>query len=101
MSKVFILVHKDTDDYSSIPPEYEKVFIFEKLGNKPDIPATLPKLGFMLDNAKVGDKIVFNGPTWIIALAGYIWLTNDDRQGIDTFIFDNQQHRYVLHSDKV
>lgn len=95
--KAFILVNKKSDDYTTLPSKYEKHFLFEYMTCRPEaarVDDTLIALRDVLDNATSKDCIVFNGPSWLIALAGYVWFSQENRQHMNILIYDNVTKTY-------
>ena len=39
-------------------------------------------------------RMVVNGPSWLIAYAGYVWLNNEHRTTLGMLVFDNTSHTY-------
>ena len=95
--RVFILVRKD-DDYSSLPPNAQKIFIFDTVSNNPVLSDTINTLNLIFESAEPGDRIVFNGPSWLIAIAGYCWL-NQERDCMGILLYDNKNRTYQEHND--
>lgn len=99
MSRVFILVNKRDQEYDCIPAEYQRVFVFPYIRDfrtaHRDIAAIKAKLEEMLGDAGLDDRIIYNGPSWLIAIAGMIWLSNPDRVKYDTFRYDMHYKKYL------
>lgn len=94
--KCFILVNKTIEDYSSIPAQYERVFIFDHVKTSIETPQFhMEQLFKILDEADAAeDMIIFNGPSWLIALAGYVWYTVENRSCLNTFIYSSLDQSY-------
>jgi hypothetical protein len=96
--KVFIVLRKDSDDYSSLPADAEKVFLFDKIGNpSPEYAAeVLSRIHIMLANVDaINDRIIFNGPSWVIALVGHHWLADALRMESGILAYDNFKRKYI------
>ena len=94
--RIFILVRKD-DDYSSLP-EGQKIFIYDAVTNEPDLVSTMQTLDLLFESAAEDDRIVFNGPSWLIAIAGHCWLQwRETSLGI--LLYDNKTKTYTEHND--
>lgn len=98
MPRVFILVNKRDQEYDSIPAQYHRVFLFPYIRDfgtmHNDIVAIKRKIDEVLGDASLEDKIIFNGPSWLIAIAGMVWLSNPDRQNYDIFRYDMKHKNY-------
>lgn len=95
--RVFILLHKDQDDYSSLGPDVEKIFIFDRIGNpSPELAhEAMTKLVVMLGSVTSSDRIIFNGPSWLIALAGWVWMNDENRLCTGILAYDNYKKTYI------
>lgn len=93
--KIYVLVHRQNDDYSSLEGKHEFIFESVPATSSPDVQKYLNRLKYILDQAFINDRIVLNGPTWLVALAGYIWLTHEFRDTMQMLIFDSVTHKYV------
>lgn len=70
----YVLVNKPCDDYSSI--DGTLTFIFNKVETFTKEAAPYwNKLCAVCDKMQDGDAIIFNGPSWLIALAGHAAMT--------------------------
>src|SRR6267154_50833 len=98
MNKAFILVDKSKprreeekgDDYSSI--QKEKVFLFTHIPPHCDnqtMADYTALLSSKLDQADETDVLVLNGPSWIIGLAGFLWLNQEHRKTMGFLVFNN------------
>ena len=93
----YILVNKKSDDYTTLPTKYKQQFLFEYMTCRPEserVPDTLAALKDVLDTAEDDDVIVFNGPSWLIALAGYVWFSQTWRRKMNVLIYDNVVKAY-------
>ena len=95
--RIFILLNKEQDDYSSLPANAEKIFVFDRIGNpNPTVcREALGKMAVMFETVRSTDRIIFNGPSWLIALAGYMWLSLDERKSTQMLAYDNFKKQYV------
>ena len=91
---IYILVKKFNESYDSLPDEYR--FIFDEVERFPtDIQFYQRTLETYLNNAdEEFDKFVFNGPAWLIALAGYHWFSNTERKRFNVLQFNTHRCRY-------
>lgn len=80
--KIFVLVHKKNENYEpliNIKGVTAVEFIFNQVSRSYDDYKTLyQKIEMILDTAGPDDKIVLNGPAWLVALGGYVWFTRDN-----------------------
>ncbi len=95
--KTYVLVRRPSDDYSTLPP-YE--FIFDEVPSVPtarQLSETIARLTTYTDNSSVEDKIVLNGPTWLIAVASYYWLTRRaiKENSLSIMVYNIGARRYV------
>lgn len=91
----YVLVHRHGDNYSSLHGAVKFVFHAIPPTTNPDVKSYISQLEKVLDEAKECDRIVMNGPTWLVALAGYVWLTNENRKRMQMAIFDQYTHKYI------
>jgi hypothetical protein len=97
MRKAFILVNKLEDDYSGLK-DFDTVFLFTHVPSYADkqiISDHLTLLTMKIDTASPEDVIVFNGPSWLIALAGFVWLNNENRVTMGVLVFNNFHQKYT------
>jgi hypothetical protein len=94
--RIFILLNKGQDDYSSLPNEANKVFVFEHVGapSYDAVEEALNKLEVLFHSAQESDRIIFNGPSWLIAIAGFVWM-NTTRNRLGILAYDNHKKQYV------
>lgn len=99
MARVFILVNKRDQSYDCLPAEFQRVFLFPYIRDfrtaHKDIASIKNVMEEMLGDASLEDRIIFNGPSWLIAIAGMIWLSNPDRIKYDIFRYDMHYNKYV------
>jgi hypothetical protein len=95
--RIFILLNKEQDDYSSLPKDVTKIFVFDRMGNPTPEAAksAIEKMEVMFDTARPDDRVIFNGPSWLIALAGYMWMSHLDRKTTQILAYDNFKKQYV------
>lgn len=102
MAKVFILFANELDDLSTIPTSFERVYLFKFIKGAPDIKHIQTRLSSCLDSADpVHDRIIFNGPSYLCAMAGYIWFTNELRSNTNFFAYSIKDSRYVEHTEQI
>lgn len=93
-SKTYILINRQDMDFSTLPGE--KVFCFDHINGRPDLKHICTKLQSTLDDATEDDKILFNGPGYLIAIAGYVWLTHPNRKVFNMYTYDVATRQYYL-----
>lgn len=101
MRKIYILLHKDSDDYRSLP-DGETVFIykyFPKDIRMDDIWNRVQKL--LSESDPENDLIVFNGPSVLCGVAGSIWFADDRRTKFGVLAFNNKLQRYEEHQEQI
>lgn len=102
MSKIFILMPAEGDDYSSLPNDKEHVVLFRYIKGPPNIEHIEDKLREVLDNCDVdNDFIVFNGPAYLCAIAGYIWFTHVAREKHNFYAFNVKENKYIPHTESM
>jgi hypothetical protein len=102
MAKIFILFENSTDDLSSLPKDAELVPLFKFIHGAPNIPHIQARLTDILDGSDpVLDRIVFNGPSYLTALAGYIWFTNEKRTAVNFYAFSIKDNKYIEHTEPI
>lgn len=94
--RIFILLNKGQDDYSSLPQDANKVFVFEHVGapSHEAVEDAMNKLDTIFNSVEHRDRIIFNGPSWLIALAGFMWMTTA-RHTLGILAYDNHKKQYV------
>ncbi len=93
----YILLKKDNEDYSTLE---NKMFIFDRVTSAPvesDFNEAMSRMARVFDFATKGDRIVFNGPSWLIGLAGYIWLSAENRENLGILTYNNNLRQYQEH----
>lgn len=99
----FILVNKGDDLYTTIDRNHFDIrFVFDYITPGTGLNAAKAVLEAVLDEANPEtDRIVFNGPAWLIALAGWIWFTQDNRKHYGMLSYDTKQNRYHERSEEI
>ncbi len=95
---IYVLVRKTTETYDSLfRADTDVNFIFEEVET---FPATVShyqrKLEEALKFAGSHDRVVFNGPAWLIAIAGGMWYQDDRRIHHNILQFCKFAHAYKL-----
>lgn len=99
---IYILFKNDDEDYSSLPADEPKQFMFTWIRGAPNIAHLQTKLREVLDAVDPEkDFIVFTGPSYLVALAGYIWMTNEKRKHVNFYAYSLKDRRYVKHTEEV
>lgn len=102
MSKIFILFENSTDNLSSLPEDAELIHLFKFIHGPPNVAHIQARLSSILDASDpVNDMIVFNGPSYLAALAGYIWFTNDKRVNVNFYAFSIKDNKYIPHKEPI
>jgi len=92
----FVLVHKRNDDYRALQEEYDVKFLFEEVDSIPaDIAMYLRRIDEVLLQDEFTALIVFNGPSWLIALAGFVWYSEQNRKHHNVLQYSAAQGKYV------
>lgn len=100
--KVFILYKHTKHDYTKLSADYERIILFDALHGAPDIHHIYDKLTSVFDSADVdNDAVVFSGPSYLCAIAGYIWLTNPKRQRQNFFAYNKSDGTYTFHDEEI
>jgi hypothetical protein len=100
--KIFILFNNDGDDYNSLPNDVERVHIFHFIKGAPNIDHIQKRLTEVLDNCNVADDfIIFNGPSYLCALAGYVWFTQPERKTVNFYAYNVKDKKYITHTEPV
>jgi hypothetical protein len=99
----YILVNKGDDLYNTIDPTHFEIrYVFDYITPGTGLNAVKAVLESVLDKADpVRDRIVFNGPAWLIALAGWVWYTQDERTHYGMLTYDTKQNRYHERSEEI
>lgn len=100
--RIFVLFDNADDDYSTLPKDATLEFIFHYIKGAPNIEHIQKRLTEVLDRCDVHeDFIVFNGPSYLCALAGYVWLTQPNRDKVNFFAYNVKDKQYVKHTEPV
>lgn len=95
---IYICFQNETDVYDTLPPNEPRKFIFTHIKGPPNITHIQRKLREVLDKCDPEkDFIVFNGPSYLVAIAGYIWLTQTERTRVNCFAYNTKDKCYVKH----
>lgn len=96
MPKCYILVNKGEELYETIPENFTKVFCFDSLPSDSGYNSVKSFLENILDNASTEeDYLILNGPAWLTAIGGYIWLSQEDRKRYNFMVWSGRDQRYV------
>jgi len=99
---IYILFQNEDDDYSSLPADQPRKFIFTYIKGAPNVEHLQHKLRDVLDKCDpVNDFIVFSGPSYLSALAGYIWFTHPARECVNFYAYNVKDKVYVKHTEQV
>ena len=95
---IFILFEEQEYDYSTLPKDATIVTIFKYIKGTPNIQHIQTRLQEVLDASDpVNDRIIFNGPSYLSALAGYIWFTHSNRTKVNFLAYSVKDNKYVDH----
>jgi hypothetical protein len=98
--KIFLIFQKEDENYDSLKTEGEIVPIFKYIKRNPNIKHIKDTCEKILDTADVAnDFIVFNGPSYLCAIAGYIWMTQEKRTHMNFYTFNKRTGLYCKHTD--
>lgn len=83
----FVLYKNEKHDYSSLK---DPIFIYthDTLAKEKDLNQIRAFLICTLDQFIEGDKLLLNGPSYLSALGGYAWFTNDRRKNYDILAYN-------------
>lgn len=97
---IYICFQNETDIYDTLPADEPKKFIFTHIKGPPNVAHIQQKLREVLDKCdQCNDFIVFNGPSYLTALAGYIWFTQTDRLYANFYAYNTKDKCYVKHEE--
>lgn len=100
--KIFLVFQKEGESYDSLPKDAEIVTLFRYIKGNPNIAHIKRRCQEVLDTADpVNDYIVFNGPSYLCAIAGYFWMTQEGRERMNFYSFNKQTLKYCKHDDLV
>jgi len=98
--KIFLVFQKEDEKYDSLPKDAEVIPLFKYIKGNPNIDYIKARCQEILDTANVKtDFIVFNGPSYLCALAGYIWFTQEGRTLMNFYSFNKQTQVYCPHTN--
>lgn len=86
--RTFVLYKNEKHEYKGLD---NPVFIYTKkeLDATKDLNAIKDNLIKVLDSATPGDLLVLNGPSYLSAIGGYVWFSNDKiRDNYDIVAYD-------------
>lgn len=100
--KIFILFYNGTDDFSSLPKDAEIVPIFRLIKGAPNVKHIRERLEAVLDKADLEhDFILFKGPSYLCAIAGYVWFTQEKRTSSNFYGFNKRTNSYEAHVEPI
>lgn len=99
--KTFVCVNRRDQTYEGLPGDVE--FIFDHIDNweANNFAIFADKLEKALANAEPNDVIVFNGPQFIVALAGYFWFSDSERNNFNVARYDIHEGKYVINTTPI
>jgi hypothetical protein len=98
--KTLILYKNPRHDFSGIKNPH---FIFHPFDlENVDLNNIKDKLTETLDKATPEDYILMNGPSYLTAIAGYVWLTQENREfyNLVSYNVDSKKYEYHLQENK-
>jgi len=99
---IYILFEEKDYDYASLPSNAKIEVIFKYIKGDPNIAHIQKKLQEVLDNSDpVNDRIIFNGPSYLSALAGYIWFTHEHRTKVNFLAYSIKDNKYIEHTEDI
>lgn len=97
---IYLVFQKEDECYDSLPKEANIIPLFKYIKGNPNIEHIKARCEAVLDAANVEtDFIVFNGPSYLCAIAGYIWLTQEGRKTVNFYSYNKQTQKYCPHTD--
>lgn len=99
--KIFLVFQKQDDDYSSLPKDAEIVTLFRYIKGSPNIEHIKSRCASVLDAAGPEDFIVFNGPSYLCSIAGYVWFSQEERTHMNFYSFNKQSGTYHKHDEPI
>ena len=91
---IYMLVRKVYDD--AWTQEFNVRYIFQGVVNVPNaeqFAAAKREMERVLDVTMPSDRIIYNGPPWLVAIAGYLWMTRECAENSDTIIYSTATRR--------
>ena len=97
---IYICFQNETDSYDTLPTDEPRKFIFTHIKGPPNVAHIQRKLREVLDKCDPGaDFIVFNGPSYLAAIAAYIWFTQTERTRVNYYSYNTKDKCYVKHTE--
>jgi hypothetical protein len=97
---IYICFQNETDDYSTLPADEPRKFLFSHIKGPPNVEHIQHKLREVLDGCDPdNDSIIFNGPAYLCAMAGYIWFTHPNRARTNYYSYNTKDKCYVKHTE--
>lgn len=100
MRKIFVLYDNPKHNFDSVrklADGGEIEFIFSKHSIEGISLAQCRKiLENRLDQAVAGDLVVMNGPSYMSAIAGYVWLSQEDRKAWNMVAYNTRTQEFEL-----
>lgn len=98
--KIFLVFQKEDEKYDTLPKDAEIIPLFKFIKGNPNIDYLKVHCQEVLDTANVEtDFIVFNGPSYLCALAGYIWFTQENRVKMNFYSYNKTSQSYCIHTN--
>lgn len=100
--KIFLIFQKEEETYDTLPKDAEIVTLFRFIRGEPNIAYIRKRCEEILDTANVNnDFIVYNGPSYLCAIAGYVWMTQEGRTKMNFYSYNKQTNSYCKHEDLI
>lgn len=96
--KTFVCVKRSDQTFDNLPGE--KVFLFPFIDSyaSNNFAIFAEKIKTILAEAGPNDIIVFNGPTFISAIAGFFWFSDEKRDNYNVARWDVHERRYIINT---
>ncbi len=101
LDTVYVLLRRQTEDYSHVPECVEIVFLFEESEvRSPNMHLAWARMLSKIQQGKqaYSSRIVINGPAWLNAIAGYFWYGMQGSNTTRQLIYDSKRGVYVEHN---
>jgi len=102
--KVFILYNNPRHNFRTIMdlfPDAELVYIFHPSDLRDlTIEKTKARMIDILDSAAEEDHIVMNGPSFMTACAGFVWMTQEKREAYNMIAYDPTTKEFTLKKEE-
>jgi hypothetical protein len=97
---IYILTHKRGESYETIG---EHTFIFKSVPSNPtNFTSFWQRLDASLSKANPEtDQIIFNGPNWLAAMAGYFWFSDERRNKFNSLMYSQRNNGYVPSTEEL